>query len=196
VVAGVVLAAGRSERFGRPKQLLRLGERSFIRCVADAAHAGRCDPVIVVLGAEAELIRPELSRSSARVVVNRNWEEGLASSLRAGVEVAGDDPTVEAVLLLPCDQPKLDAGIVRRMLDAFDGAPTSMAACEYSGELGIPALFGRAHFPQLAALRGDHGARKLLRRPGLEVARVDWPDGAIDIDTPEDYEAFRAADGV
>ena len=65
MVAGVVLAAGRSERFGRPKQLLRLGERSFIRRVADAAHTGGCDPVIVVLGAEAELIRPELSRSSA-----------------------------------------------------------------------------------------------------------------------------------
>jgi len=129
-------------------------------------------------------------------VVNDGWKEGMASSLRAGVAAAGDDPTVEAVLLLPCDQPKLDGRIVRRMLDAFDGAPTSLVACEYSGELGVPALFGRAHFLDLAALRGDHGARKLLRRPGLEVTRVDWPDGAIDIDTPEDYEAFRAADGV
>jgi molybdenum cofactor cytidylyltransferase len=175
---------------------LRLGERSFIRHVAAAAHEGGCDPVIVVLGAEAELILPELSGSPARAVLHHGWKEGMASSLRAGVAAAAEDPTVEAVLLLTCDQPKLDGGIVRRMLDAFDGTPASMAACEYSGTLGVPALFGRSLFPDLAALHGDRGARQLLRRHEGEVARVDWPDGALDIDTPEDYEAFRSAEGV
>lgn len=186
-VAAVVLAAGGSSRFCEPKQLLEIDGRSLVRRAAEAARDGGCASVFVVLGAYAERIRPEIDESTFRVVLNTAWSEGLASSIQAGIAVVEADPTCDAVLLMACDQPQIDAGIVRRILDGFCGSTRAIVACDYAGTLGVPALLGRDYFGELAALRGDRGAKAVLRGHEQRLTRVSWPEGAADIDTPDDW---------
>jgi molybdenum cofactor cytidylyltransferase len=120
-------------------------------------------------------------------VLNPDWEEGLASSIRCGMAQIEKDAAVEAVVLLACDQPRLDHSVVQQVLGAFDGTPAGLAACAYAGTLGVPAVFGCALFAELRGLRGPGGAKPLLVRHAPRVVHVDWPDGAIDVDTPEQW---------
>lgn len=194
-VAAVVLAAGGSTRFGRPKPLLRLAGRSLVQRAVLAAREGGCARVVAVLGADAAPIRAELAGAPADVVLNAHWAEGVASSIRAGLAAIENAGSPEAVLILVCDQPRLDAAIVRRVIEVFDGTPRGIAACAYAGTLGVPALFGRAWFGELSALHGASGAKPLLLRHASRVVRVDWPDGAVDIDTPEQWTRFAGGKG-
>jgi len=184
VIAGVVLAAGGSSRLGSPKQLAPLGDRTLLLHAADCCVAGGCEPVLVVLGASLEKIQPTLHGHPAKVVVNKDWREGIASSIRAGISALPEETA--AVVLATCDQPRLTPDVVRRLIAGFDGAPRGMVACEYASTVGVPALFGRGRFEELLRLRGDSGARQLLRRDPDSVLRVRWPGGAFDVDRPSD----------
>lgn len=188
MTAAIVLAAGRSARFGRPKQLLRIDGRSLVARAVDAAREGGCDPVVVVVGADAEAVRRELADQPVRIVLNEQWEEGLASSVRAGVAAVATLAGVRAALILTCDQVRLAPAVVRGLLAAAAAAQGKMVASEYGGTVGVPALFDRSHFAGLLALRGESGAKQLLLRHAAAVLRVPWPDGASDLDAPEDLE--------
>lgn len=186
-VAAAVLAAGASRRLGRPKQLERIGGRSLVRLALDAACASAADPVLLVVGAQADAVAGEAAGTRARVTFNPAWEEGVASSIRAAVSAA-EAERAAALLLVLCDQPAVDASLLERLIARHrEGA--ARVACAYAGTLGPPALFGSTHFPSLAALRGDRGAKSLL----AGAATVDFPGGAIDLDTPADLERFRAS---
>lgn len=185
-VAAVVLAAGGSARMGHPKQLiLHDGEPLVVRAARSAAGAG-ADPVIVVLGAHAAGIRPVLSGlAGVRVVVNSNWERGLASSLATGLRAAVDDEGCDGVLVTLADQPLVDAGILRALIARFHSG-ARIVASGYAGEPGVPALFGREHVPALVELTGDTGAGQWLRARSPEVAIVPLEVAALDLDTPAD----------
>jgi molybdenum cofactor cytidylyltransferase len=119
VIAAVVLAAGQSSRLGRPKQLVAFDGRSLIRRAVEAALEGGCAPVIAVLGASAREVRQEVEPFNVHIVVNENWRVGMAGSIRTGMAgLAAIGASVEAVVLLGCDQPGLDAEVIRRLLDA------------------------------------------------------------------------------
>lgn len=192
VIAAVVLAAGGSSRMGRPKQLLVVQGRSLIRNAVESAIAGGCDPVIVVVGANAERVGREIQELRARVVVNSQWGDGLASSIRRGMsELEGLAEEVEAVVLMGSDQPLISSAVVRRLLSAYrerEDNTLAMAACDYADTLGSPALFGKECFDRLGRLAGDRGAQVLLRDEPDRVIRVPWPDGALDVDRPEDLQ--------
>jgi len=198
VIAAVVLAAGESSRLGRPKQLVAFRGRSLTRGAVDAALGGGCSPVIVVLGARAERVRQEIDSRDVRAVVNPEWREGMAGSIRVGLaelEAAAGD--AEAVVLMGCDQPHLSADVLRRLLEAYRGrndATATMAACAYAGTLGAPALFAREEFGRLLALGGDRGARDLLRAEADRVVRISWPDGARDVDVLGDLPGPTCGD--
>jgi len=197
VIAAVVLAAGEASRLGRPKQLVAYRGRSLIRGAVEAALGGGCSPVVVVLGARAEQVRREIEPRDVRVVVNSAWREGMAASVRAGIAELAAADEVEAVVLTGCDQPHLSAEVFRRLLEAYRGREdpaASMAACEYAGTLGAPALFARAEFGRLLSLEGDRGARDLLRAEAGRVVRISWPEGARDVDTPEDLPGPTCGD--
>lgn len=176
-IPAIILAAGASRRLGRPKQLERLGGTTLLRRAVEAA--GPCDPVIVVTGFRAGDMARELEGTGARVVHNPGWEEGMASSLRTGL--AALPPGAEGALFLVSDQPAVSADLVGRILAAFDGRPV---ACVYAGVRGIPALLPARDFPRILELRGDRGARGLLRGEG--VVEVPFPEGAWDVDEPGD----------
>jgi len=188
-VAAVVLAAGASSRLGRPKALIEIdGEPLVVKSARCALDAG-CAPVVVVLGADADRIEPSLSGLDVRVRRNPEWRQGMSTSVRGGVE-ALEDPAVpaDAVILLTCDQPRLTAEVIRGLRERFNGDAERMVACAYGGTVGVPALFGRGLFDRLAALDGDRGAQPLLLAAGDALETLPWPEGAVDVDRPEDLQ--------
>ncbi len=180
----IVLAAGASSRFGSPKQLVRIQGRPLLhRAVANALElAGHA--VIVVLGAHAADLSPLLRHAPASIVVNRGWAEGIASSIRAGVQML--PASCDGVLLTLADQAAVTVDDLRRLAAAWRREPRQIVAARYDATLGVPAIFPRADFPSLASLRGDRGARDILRRSRDRVIGVEIANAALDIDTPED----------
>lgn len=187
-IPAIVLAAGASRRLGQPKQLIELdGETLLHRTVRLAREAG-CDPVIAVLGAHIEQIRPTLP-PNVEIVENSEWQTGMASSIRAGVHAL--DAHAEGVLLLACDQPRLQADHLRALRAAFRSEPPVIAASRYSGKRGTPAVWPRSLFPALAALEGDRGARAVLAQPPCALIEIDFPGGDVDIDLPHDLAQLQ-----
>lgn len=182
-IAAIILAAGSSRRLGQPKQLLRLDGESLLRATAITVRATSCDQVCAVLGANATKIAPELDGLGVTVLHNAGWSEGMASSIRCGVTWAmhgGHD----AVAICVCDQPRLTARHVDELIAKYR-ATGAVVASRYDGKLGVPAVFPRPQFRQLLALTGDQGARSVIANSPDTIAMA-WPDGAQDIDTPED----------
>lgn len=192
-VAAIVLAAGASRRLGQPKQIVGFaGEALLERSLRLAREAGAA-PVFAVLGANFARICAAVSFDAAIPVFNERWEQGISSSIQAGLrELDVRAPESAAALLLACDQPRLTTEHLRALIDAFNGqnAP-SIAASAYADTLGIPAIFPRMTFPALQALAGDKGARNLLRQPPCPVVSVPFAGGEVDIDTPGDLDHLR-----
>jgi molybdenum cofactor cytidylyltransferase len=186
-IAAVVLAAGGSTRMGRPKALLLWQGRSLLRHTVGVAREAGCNPVIVVLGAAADRLRPDLDGVPVLLAENPDWELGPGTSIRVGLDAIGP---ADAVVFLACDQPLVDAAHVRRLIAAHRETGRPMAASGYAESAGVPALFARECFPDLGSLPPGSGAKQLIARHPEAVAVVPFPAGAIDLDTPEDYERF------
>lgn len=189
-VAALVLAAGASRRLGRPKQLLAIDCVPLVRRIAERARAA-CDAACVVVGADGGRVSAALAGLDVSIVYAPDWAEGMAASLRRGVEWAvgaGHD----AVATFTCDQPRLSVEHATVLVATYRAAsgPSAVVASRYADTLGVPAVFGRARYPDLLAQHGDHGARALLR-DDRDVIAVDWPDGAFDIDTPADAATYQ-----
>jgi molybdenum cofactor cytidylyltransferase len=187
----IVLAAGDAKRFGSPKQLARINGVPMLRLTLGRALSLAGAQVTVVLGAHASSIAPAIGRLAVNVVVNRNWEEGLSASIRAGI--ASLPGSAGGVLLLLADQVGVTSYDLQRLADAWRRNSQAIVAAQYGGGYGVPALFPRSQFARLAALRGEQGARQLLRSGGPRIVGVPMPGGAQDIDTPEDLASFMAA---
>ncbi len=184
-VAAAILAAGSSSRLGRPKQLVPHRDSTLVRETAQCALAA-CDPVAVVLGAHADEVATALDGLAVELIANFAWHEGIASSIRVAASWA-QGVGVNALALLVCDQPRLTADHIRALVSAHRASRVTVASL-YSGRLGVPAVFGRSQFAALLGLTGDAGARYLISRDASATA-LDWPDGAIDVDLPEELPA-------
>src|ERR1051325_317751 len=188
-VGAIVLAAGGSSRFGRPKQLLVFeGESLVRRSMRVAAEAG-CDPVIVVVGNVRDQIETELRETTAIIVENCQWQRGLGTSIRSGLrDLLGATLKLRAVVLLACDQPFIDKRIITSLYLQWRNSGKSIVTANYANTLGIPALFERIWFDSLLALPDDSGAKMLIESHLAYVTEIEFPKGAIDIDTPMDVE--------
>jgi molybdenum cofactor cytidylyltransferase len=186
----MVLAAGGSTRFGSPKQLVRIAGRPLLHTAVTRASEVTGNALIVVLGAQASEFAALLRHSPGTIVVNHEWREGLGSSIRAGV--ARLPATCNGVMLVLADQAAVTADDLKRLAGSWRRQPQYAAAALYSGTIGAPAIFPRSALRELAGLRGDEGARTLLRRSADRLVRVPMPTAAIDIDTPEDLLAIDA----
>jgi molybdenum cofactor cytidylyltransferase len=184
----LVMAAGASTRLGQPKQLVKLGGRPALHRVVASAVSLAGHAVTVVLGAHAREMTHLLAHSPASVVVHRGWEEGLGSSIRFGV--ASLPPACSAVLIVLGDQIAITVDDLKRLAGAWGGEESVIAASVYDQHVGVPAIFPRICFPELAELRGDQGARMVLERNHYRLIRVPTPNAALDLDTPEDLTAL------
>lgn len=180
----IVLAAGGSSRFGSAKQLVRVGDRPLLSLTAGRAAEVVGHSLIVVLGASAAELTPLLKHSPGSVVVNRDWREGLASSIRAGI--ARLPPSCAAVMLVLADQACVTAEDLRRLAGAWRRQPLCVAAARYGATVGVPAIFPQHLFGELSGLKGDTGARALLRRHADHLVKVPMASAAFDLDTPDD----------
>ncbi|MCC6629159.1 MAG: nucleotidyltransferase family protein [Chloroflexi bacterium] len=195
VIAGVVLAAGASSRLGRPKQLLPFRGRPLLEATLARVAQAQLDDVVVVLGGSAAEVMAQVRFGAARPVINSAYQNGQATSLRAGLAVI--EGNADAVVFLLGDQPLQSVAVIDRLIAAFHAGAGPIVAPAYGGVRGNPVLFARATYPLLQALTGDQGARPLLRqRPDLvhDVA-VDESAPPADIDTWDDYRAVLRAAG-
>jgi molybdenum cofactor cytidylyltransferase len=196
-VGGVVLAAGGSSRLGRPKQLLLHEGKTLVRRMAEAALAAGLSPVVVVLGARAQDVAAELEGLPVHTVHNPAWEAGMGSSLQVGMRalaepaLTGSPETVEAALVMLCDQLRVEAPHLRALVEAFARTQALIVASGYEGARGVPALFSRSLFPELEALGPAQGARGVIAREPSRVVDVTLPDGGEDIDTAADLSRLR-----
>ena len=188
----MILAAGASTRMGTPKQLLELDARPLVVHAVEAALASPAWPVVVVLGAHAERIRPVLARHPVLIAENPAWAEGMAASIRAGMTTLRQfSQKLDAALVALCDQPAFSADVIAELVSAQHASGRTIVAERYGGHQGEPALFLREHFSALAALTGEEGARALLNGDPAHVTTVDLPALALDLDTPADYAALQ-----
>jgi len=199
-VPAILLAAGASTRLGQPKQLLRLsafgGETLLDRAVALAQASGAA-PIFVILGAHAQEIHLGCELLDCILVHNEAWEEGMASSLRVGIAaVLENTPAASGVMVMVCDQPGLSAEHLRSLLDVHQEDSNRVTASRYAGRMGVPAIFPRGMFPALLELQGDQGARTLLQQSGTVVHTIAFPEGELDLDSPEDLQRLEARSTV
>jgi molybdenum cofactor cytidylyltransferase len=193
-VAAVVLAAGGSTRFGKPKQFALFQGETFIRRIVAAAIQAGCTPVAVVTGEDSAQVTLELTRLSVSIAMNPGWLSGVGSSIRVGVQRAMDlAADLDASLLLSCDQPFVTAAVLAQLIQMRLTSGQPIVASAYAATLGIPALFDRSCFPDLLRLKEDSGAKKIILARPHDVVSFDFPAGAIDIDTAADYAKLDQA---
>ena len=192
-IGAVVLAAGASTRMGRPKQLLQFGGETMLRRAASVALKAGCRPVVVVSGANATASRKALRGLDVREAENPQWESGLSSSVRVGIEaLVTANPQIAAVVLMLCDQPFVTREIIAHLVAAHLETGRSIVASRYGGSYGVPALFGKAHFAELATLKGAAGAKQVIQKHLQKVQLLPFPEGEIDVDTPDDFARLQS----
>lgn len=187
----IILAAGASTRMGQPKQLLRVGSESLIQRVLRTVMASTFRPVVVVLGANREKIEPELEVFPVHKVFNEIWSSGMGSSISSGLSyLLQEEPSLDAVIILVGDQPLLNTQVLLDLHQLAQVQQTPLVVSHYANTMGVPALFTRALFPELIALEGATGAKVLIQKYRNQAAILEFPEGFLDLDTPEDWMAF------
>ena len=184
----VLLAAGDSSRLGEPKQLLVHKGATLLQHSLNVAISIQAGPVIVVLGAQAAMIRESIDSRSAHVVINADWQEGMASSVRCGIDALREIcPAAEGVILMVCDQPFVTPDLLQKLISTQQITGKPIVASYYAETYGPPVFFHQTLFPELLQLRGDVGARSVIRKHFHDVEMVDFAKGTVDVDTKNDY---------
>ena len=185
MTAAIILAAGESSRLGKPKQNLVFRGQTLLERAFDSAQRSKCNSVIVVLGANSDKIKPI---TGITTLYNKDWQEGMASSIRTAMHEINKDLLVDRVIVMLCDQPFVSAVLLNALIDKQIETGRPIVACTYNGATGVPVLFDRTLFAELFSLQGQEGAKKILNAHTNELAAVPFELGSIDIDTPGDYE--------
>ncbi|MFN2439479.1 MAG: NTP transferase domain-containing protein [Chitinophagaceae bacterium] len=187
----IILAAGSSSRFGITKQLLHFNNKTLLQHVIDEASESGAEPIVVVTGANTHEISKEINKERVQFAFNDKWEEGMASSIVAGVHAAITyNNGMENIIITVCDQPFVSSSLFKQLYNTQEEGVKHIVASVYAETIGTPALFTQKYFDALLALTGDEGAKKILKANVEDVAMVNFPQGAIDVDTQKDYEAL------
>lgn len=182
------MAAGAARRFGRPKQLAVYRGETLIRRAVETAEQIAGPRTLTVLGNAWHEVLAACSPLAGYFVLNDRYAQGLSGSIAAGIAAAG--PAADAVLITFCDQPRVTANDLRRLIDAWDGAPERIVCSAHNDYRGPPALFPAHYFEELSNVDGDAGGRRLITKHREQVVTVDCESAAADVDTPEDLASL------
>lgn len=198
-IAILILAAGASSRMGRTKQLLPWNDTTLLGNAIQNAAASNAGCVVVVLGANAKLIRKRIIQKNypsnkIQIIENTEWQSGLGSSIACGTKsLLKTHPHTEGILVMLADQPLIDTTYLNAMLTAFEKNGNNFegsngVATAYKNKAGVPALFPESYFEELAALHDDFGAKEIINRPKASFLVLEPGDKIRDIDTKSDYK--------
>ncbi len=187
-VIALILAAGSSSRLGHPKQLLPWKNKTLLGHTIAIAHESKAAGVRVVLGSQAQSIRAALSDTTTEFLINNNWEEGMGGSISCGVDhLLAEKKVADGILIMLCDQPLIDSNFLNVLIDAYTENEYGIVGTLYGKHIGVPVIFDRSYFPKLSGLKGEGGARSILRENSLDSLGFAAPANNPDIDTAADY---------
>jgi molybdenum cofactor cytidylyltransferase len=187
----ILLAAGSSSRLGRPKQLVEFQGKKLIQKAIEEAKKSKADSLVVVLGWNPELIKSGFDSDKIPHVINENWQEGMATSMQAGLRFLLEKEQPDQVILMLVDQPFVDASILNQLISLKGKSGKGIVACSYSDTLGVPAIFDQIYFKEMLELKVSEGAKKVILRNKADVFEIDFPLGAVDLDTEEDLRQLE-----
>lgn len=185
-ICALILAAGSSSRLGRPKQLVKAHGKTLLERAAESAIEAGLEPVHVVLGACFDQINTSIAHLGVHICKNEQWQEGIGSSISAGMNSVTAEKEYEGVLTMLCDQLHVNSAHLKTLINAFLKEEKGIIATEYANQPGVPALFSRKYFSLLQKLKGDEGAKKIIRRNPEDVHSILFEEAIRDIDTQED----------
>ena len=190
MINAIVLAAGESRRMGKPKPLLRFGEKTFLEQIISVLRLSDVDRITVILGAEARTIQRSIDLSGTDIVINKDYRKGQLSSLTAGLKNA--PPQTDAILVCLVDNPFITATIVNQIVATFRETNSPIVVPVFNGKRGHPVLFSRSLFKELINAPAEEGARHVVYSNEDKVVEIRTSDGniVVSIDTPEDYRSY------
>ncbi len=184
----IILAAGESSRMGFPKQIAQYEGKTLLQRSIDAALEADLFKRVVVLGAFKDEIKKSFRADTIPVIHNPQWEKGMSSTMQKGLEYMCKFDKPDQVILMLCDQPFVDAELIEKLIAKQAETQKAIVACAYSNTYGVPMLFTEKYFEELRKLSGAEGAQKVAFQHEDDLATVDFPEGATDIDTEEDLK--------
>ena len=192
----VILAAGGSVRLGSPKQLLQYQQQSLLKNIVDTSLKISNAHVVVVVGAQKDIMLKELHNHVVNIVVNENWLKGMSTSIKIGLaESIALNPLMEACIFVVCDQPFINLQLLQTLIYTYEHSEKDIVACVYEDVIGTPVLFNKKYFDDFKLLENEEGAKKILTINNKDLEIIPFIHGEIDIDTNEDYkkliDAFR-----
>ena len=191
-ITAIILAAGSSSRMGQSKQMLQVSGEPLLRYVARVTQESNVTHTLVVLGQHERVHNRIIRDLRVSTCIHPQWEKGMGSSLKVGLEfVLKYYPEMQAIIALVGDQPLLTANHLNKLIDKYKTSKSPIVASAYNGILGVPALFDASHFLALKALDDAHGARQIIEKHKSSAVAVDFPEGSVDLDTPEDYQSYQ-----
>lgn len=178
-----------SGREAIPKMLLSFNGKTLLQHAIDEIKKLHNNKLLIVTGCYHAILKEILEQQQIEFVQNEKWKEGMGSSIQTGINhMLTHCSEATSVIILVCDQPFISADLLQQMMDTKNKSGKGITACTYNDTIGTPVLFDKKYFDQLVMLSGQTGAKKLVQRFAADTATVDFPLGAVDIDTPEDFE--------
>ena len=191
----LILAAGSSSRMGSPKQLLKWKNSNLLNHTICKATELNAKKIIVVLGANADMIIPEIDHKEVKTLINKDWENGLGSSISVGVNyILQSSSGIDGLLIMLADQPLIEHDHYLKLMNAFSSGNKAIITTEYNdNKRGVPALFSKIYFKDLIDLNSDFGAKQLFKKYPESLISVKNEKSRFDIDTPEQYQNLYRA---
>lgn len=191
MISAVVLAAGQSIRMGKTKQLLRLKGKPLLEHVLEHLLKSKVDDIIVVLGSGSERIMMEVELQEVKVVVNESYEDGMSSSLKAGIKALSGN--CDAFIVTLADQPFIGTSTLNAVIDAYLAGKGLIGVPIHDGQRGNPVLFDMSLACEILTISGDQGAKKVLHKHETDVyeIEVNTPSIFVDIDTETDFDEAK-----
>ncbi|WP_223270791.1 nucleotidyltransferase family protein [Subsaximicrobium wynnwilliamsii] len=188
----MILAAGSSSRLGYAKQLVEFKGKSLLQHAIAISEVMDFDSKVLVLGARKEEIERKIDLKGFEILINENWEEGMASSIRKGVLRSQElENNLDHIVILLSDQPFVSRESIEALIQVQLDKNSQATFSEYAGDIGVPAIFSAEVFHDLKELKGDQGAKKLIHDQKLDFEIVKFEMGNFDVDTSEDVELLK-----